>query len=230
MTELPIKREQDLLKIAAKDAKLYADVSLAALTMYSLYWLHQWRLRRTIEAVSVLNWRLFPEKFSMVGFPQIPDAFRTNRSLMQGQPKYRNWLTGAATAGYNLSEKGLEVARELIDELGPPETTSGESLARSEDLGVRREKPEKTSFTPEQEMCRVRATKLFEKWKLGPMTDRDVIHVHSLLCIFDHTPTAVRQRNMTALECCAEDAADNEVTKFLADVRMAFPGVFQKRH
>ena len=45
-----IRHEKDLVKIAAKDKALYRDESLAALTVYSLLWLHQWQLRRTIEA------------------------------------------------------------------------------------------------------------------------------------------------------------------------------------
>jgi hypothetical protein len=41
-----------------------------------------------------------------VGWPEYPDAFRTNRSLLQGQPKYRNWLTGSASKGFSLNERG----------------------------------------------------------------------------------------------------------------------------
>ena len=124
-----IQHEKDLVQIAAKDPALYQNTSLAALTVYSLFWLHQWQLRRTIEAISVLNWRLFPDKFGMVGWAEYPDAFRTNRSLLQGQPKYRNWLTGAASTGFSLNELGLEVARDLTAMLGPPSTTSGKNAA-----------------------------------------------------------------------------------------------------
>ena len=81
MDDLEIKHEKDLVKISSKDPQLYEGISLAALTTYSLFWLHQWQLRRTIEAVAILNWRLFPDKFGMVGFSEFPDAFRTNRSL-----------------------------------------------------------------------------------------------------------------------------------------------------
>lgn len=231
MSAPSMRNEQDLLNIAAKDSNLYVDVSLAALTMYSLYWLHQWQLRRTIEAVSILNWRLFPERFSMVGFPQFPDAFRTNRSLLQGQPKYRNWLTGAASAGYNLNEQGLQLVRDLIITLGPPQTTSGEPLATSQTPDIsRKEAKSSRTLTPEQEVSRVRATTLFEKWKASALTERDLIHVHSLLRIFDHTPATVRRRKMKDLERDSEDARDEEVTRFLADVRSAFPAVFQDRH
>jgi len=124
-----ITHEKDLAEIAPKDSQLYQETSLAALTTYSLFWLHHWQLRRTIEAVSVLNWRLFPDKFGMVGWPEYPDAFRTNRSLLQGQPKYRNWLTGSASKGFSLNERGLEVAQELVAVLGPPSTTSGKQAS-----------------------------------------------------------------------------------------------------
>src|SRR6266567_8909650 len=124
-----IQREKDLVKIASMDRSVYKNESLAALTVYSLFWLHEWQLRRTIEAISVLNWRLFPDKFAMVGWPEYPDAFRTNRSLLQGQPKYRNWLTGSASTGFSLNERGLDVARELLSKLGPPSTTTGEAAS-----------------------------------------------------------------------------------------------------
>jgi hypothetical protein len=227
MAEARIKHEQDLLSISSKDAKDYEDLSLAALTIYSLYWLHQWELRRTIEAVSVLNWRLFPNKFAMVGWIQFPDAFRTNRSLLQGQPKYRNWLTGAASTGFSLNEKGIEVARELIEKLGVPTTTDGDALGTLTPLiSTVRKSVRPRSIEPEREINKVRESRLFDKWKSGVMSDRDLIHVHSLLGIFDHTPVNVRKKRMKDLERSAADIEDNEIRKFLDDVQQSFPSVF----
>ena len=120
------------MKVAAKPAEVYSEMSLTAMTAYSLYWLHQWKLSRTIEAVAILNWRLFPLKFAMVGFQEYPDAFRTNRSLLQMQPKYRNLLTGAAVKGFSLNERGMDTARELIEILGVPTTDAGDNLGSLE--------------------------------------------------------------------------------------------------
>src|SRR5712671_4689523 len=120
MADATVRHEQDLVRVAPKDPDSYAEIPLAILNAYSLYWLHKWELRRTIEAIAVLNWRLFPKRFSMVGFSQFPDAFRTNRSLLQGQPKYRNLLTGSAGQGFSLNARGMEVARDLTAKLGPP--------------------------------------------------------------------------------------------------------------
>ena len=223
-----IQHEKDLAEIAPKDPGLYQETSLAALTTYSLFWLHQWQLRRTIEAISVLNWRLFPDKFGMVGWPEYPDAFRTNRSLLQGQPKYRNWLTGAASTGFSLNERGLEIARELIVSFGPPSTTTGKqaNLQSVEMMPKQPPTARARSVEPERELQRARKSRLFEKWKSEVLSERDLIHVHSLLGIFDHTPVKVRSKKMGDLERSAQDIKDAEMTKFLTDVRQQFPEVF----
>lgn len=231
MTEPKIHHERDLVRVAPKDPKLYESLSLAHLTAYSLYWLHKWQLRRTIEAVAVLNWRLFPTKFAMVGFPEYPDAFRTNRELLHGQPKYRNLLTGAATKGFSLNERGMEIAGELTSKLGPPSTLEGEPLGETPKAeSAERVSSRPRSLEPAREIRRVRESKLFGKWKLGLMADRDLIHVHSLLGIFDHTPARVRQKAMKDLEKWAQDVRDEEVIKFLGEVRQVFLTAFSEHH
>jgi hypothetical protein len=221
---LKVTNEQDLVAVAPKPAELYSDVPLVFLTAYSLYWLHEWELRRTIEAIAVLNWRLFPEKFAMIGFAQYPDAFRTNRSLLQMQPKYRNLLTGAAVKGFSLNERGMEKARELTMNIGVPETGSGHALGerKKADL-VPKKHSLARSIEPDREVARLKASKLFDKWKQGAMTDRDLIHVHALLRIFDHTPASVRVRAMKDLHDAVNKVADEEAVQFLTDVRKTFP-------
>jgi hypothetical protein len=220
-----IHREKELAQIAPKDPALYQETSLAALTTYSLFWLHEWQLRRTIEAVSVLNWRLFPDKFGMVGWPEYPDAFRTNRSLLQGQPKYRNWLTGSASKGFSLNERGLEVARELVTMLGPPSTTSGKQASLPPRVeGSKSTRPR--SVEPQHELQLARSSKLFDKWRSQVLSERDLIHVHSLLGIFDHTPAKVRIKKMKDLERAADDMKDTEMVTFLGAVRQQFPEIF----
>jgi hypothetical protein len=224
MGQLEILHERDLSRVAAKDSALYENLPLTSLTAYSLFWLHQWQLRRSIEAVAVMNWRLFPRKFAMVGFPEYPDAFRTNRSLLQGQPKYRNLLSGAASKGFSLNQRGMDIARELVQVLGVPSTDEGQELGTARELDTPpKPKGQQRSIEPEREMERIRTSKLYEKWKSGVMADRDLIHVHALLGIFDHTPTKLRTKAIKDLERSAADVNDEEALKFLQDVRQAFP-------
>lgn len=219
-----IKNERDLVRAAHKPVEEYNDVALTALTAYSLYWLHQWQLPRTIEAIAILNWRLFPEKFAMVGYPEYPDAFRTNRSLLQMQPKYRNLLTGAASKGFSLNPRGMQIAQELTDQLGAPSTSEGHALGQMPPAAGRVKASKRArSIEPEREIRRLRDSKLFEKWSSGVMTERDLIHVHALLNIFDHTPAPVRARAMKDLERSAQKLGDQEVERFLKDIRNVFP-------
>jgi hypothetical protein len=225
MTQLStVADEKELANVSAKPAELYKDVPLTSLTAYSLYWLHKWKLPRTIEAVTVLNWKLFPKKFSMVSFPEYPDAFRTNRSLLQMQPKYRNLLTGAAVKGFSLNERGMEIAQDLNSKFGAPKSGTGDPLGDiREDVQTRNRFSQARTLEPEREMSRVKASKLFDKWKNGLMTDRDLIHVHALLGIFNHTPATVRVRAMKSLEKSAAKVGDEEILHFLDEIRKTFP-------
>ena len=227
MTPSIIASDKDLVMVSPHSSDLYMDVPLTSLTAYSLYWLHQWQLPRTIESITVLNWRLFPEKFAMVGFPEFPDAFRTNRSLLQMQPKYRNLLTGAAVKGFSLNANGMEKADELNQKLGVPTTGAGKVLG-----SITKDEPRKKaaglarSIEPEREIERVRQSKVFAKWRQDMMGDRDLIHVHTLLRIFDHTPRPVRMRALKDLKQAAEKIGDEEIQRFLADIQATFPHAF----
>lgn len=221
-----LEHEHDLVRIAPKSADDYDDVSLPALVAYSLYWLHQWDFRRSIEAITVLSWRLFPSKFSMVGWPEYPDKERINRSLLQGGPKYRNWLTGAASKGFSLNQRGIEIALDLSQKLGPPVLSDGKTtpnIVRSEFLG---QKSQPRTIEPEREVEKAKRTRLYEKWVEGIMSERDLIHVHTMLGVFEHTPTQLREKRMRDLERAAADSEDSEMSKFLADVRATFQRVF----
>ena len=218
-----IHHERDLVRVGNKEASAYDSESLASLTIYSLYWLHKWELRRSIEAVAVLNWRLFPAKFCMVGFQQFPDAFRTNRSLLQGQPKYRNWLTGSAKSGFNLNQRGIQIAETLTKRLGPPSLDDGTMLGSEEPTGAQTVEKTARTIEPARVISEIRSSTLYEKWLSQTLGERDLIHVHSLLGVFDHTPARVRTRKMKELQRCAEDVGDEEIQRFLEDIRQEFP-------
>lgn len=223
---MKLKHEHDLAKISPKEEVGYDETSLPALVVYSLYWLHQWDFRRSIEAITVLSWKLFPSKFSMVGWPEYPDKERINRSLLQGGPKYRNWLTGAASKGFSLNERGIQIAVELTQRLGPPLFAEGRAITNaitSEFLG---RKSQPRTIEPEREVEKAKDSRLFEKWKEGIMSERDLIHVHTMLEVFEHTPESLREKRMKDLERAAADSGDTELETFLAEVRSNFPAVF----
>ncbi len=225
---MKIHHERDLEQVAAIDPTKYENIPLPALVVYALYWLHEWELRRTIEAVAVLSLRLFPTKFSMVGWPQYPDQLRINRSLMQGGPKYRNWLTGAAVNGFSLNPRGIEKALEIIDEIGVPVLSDGTQADFTTQIDKNERKGGARTIEPSREVAKAREGRLFQKWNEGVLGERDLVHVHTLLGVFDHTPKKIKVKKMKDLERAAEDVRDEQVLSFLRDVRQSFPVLFMR--
>ncbi len=140
------------------------------------------------------------------------------------QPKYRNLLTGAASKGFSLNENGMNMAKQLTAKLNPPTLGTGELLGGPiRNYAPTKKASQARTIEPEREIERLRKSKLFEKWKSGTMGDRDLIHVHALLQIFDHTPSSMRKKAMKELEASAKKLMDDEAQAFLSEVKLSFP-------
>jgi len=226
---LSITDERDLLQVGPLPAARYENEALAALAVYSVHWLRAWQLRPTLEAITVLNHRLFPERFSMVSFPEYPDAIRTLRSLLQGGPKYRGWLSGSNRAGYSITPSGKALVDELLRRIGYP-PVGGASL------GVPTEPPKAQNHPRKQrprdvdhaaEVSKLRESRLFHLWSEGPLQEKDLIHMYSALGVFDHTPAAKKRLKLNDVKGSAKKTGDSDIEQFLADVEMAFPASFR---
>jgi hypothetical protein len=229
-TSLSIKGPEDLLGVAPKDPAAFKGVPLASLIAYALYWIHEWELRATFEAVTVLSWRLFPSAFSLIGFPQFPDAARTTRSILQGQPKYRNILTGTPTRGFHLNELGEEIALEITKRIGVPENVQGAELGTvQERRRAADSSSDRRSVDIRSQIEHARKSRLFKRWQQSNISEKDVIDVHSMLGIFDHTPSKERQRIYKDLLDSAQQTGDMETVRFLESIREMFPNVFANR-
>lgn len=206
---------KDILKIKSFEEDVYKDISLALLTSYSLYLLEEWMLPTTIEAVSVINFKLFPSKFAMVGFPEYPDALRTNRSLLQLGPKYRNYLTGSAKNGYYLNEKGYEEATSLKKRLGLPEIEGkfNKIKERKELPKVERGQKDRT-IHPEDVMSRVRNSTLYRLYSEGRFEEAPIIHLLGLLRLYENAPAKEKKKRIKEIEELAKQVGDKEVLKF----------------
>src|ERR1700730_2552561 len=101
------KVARDLLCIVSKPPGVYQPrgFSLPHLTAYSIHWLTEWEIPTTYENIGVLNARLFPAEFALVGFLEFPDVMRTNRTLLQMRPKYRGFATSDPRRGVFLTHK-----------------------------------------------------------------------------------------------------------------------------
>jgi hypothetical protein len=225
-----MKTERDLLRVGRLPLERFQNEQLAALTVYAIYWLREWGIRPTVEAIAVASHRLFPERFAMDLFPEFPDANRTTRSLLQCGPKYRGWLSGSNRRGYAITPSGKALIDELLRRIGYPQV--GGVV-----LGSATEAPRQRGFSRTErardldfkaEIDRLRSSTLFERWENGPLQQRDAIHVYSALEVFDHTSPAAKRRRLEDLKDSARRAGDQQAAELLAQVEDSFPSLFRQ--
>ena len=226
---LSLSNDRELLNVQPIPAARYANEQLAALTVYSIHWLRQWGLRPTVESITVLNHRLFPERFGMDLFPEFPDANRTLRSLLQCGPKYRGWLSGSNRRGYVITPGGQALTGELMRRVGYPQVGKvllGHATEAPRQRGTRTERTRDVDF--KAEVAELRGSKLFERWTSDPLQERDLIHVYSALRVFDHTPVSAKRQRLNDLKDSAKKANDSEVEELLQSVELSFPALFRE--
>jgi len=215
---------RELLRVDPKDTALYRErFSLVHLTAYSIHWLNVWEIPTTYENISVLNARLFPADFGMREFPELPDAFRTNRSLLQMRPKYRGFAISDPRKGVYLTEKGRSEVERVIEAIGVP-TFEGKPI-EIQPNGIDPRRPAKNkerTFNPAQVIEERRSRLLFRRYKEGRFEETDIVHLLGLLGQYDHTPPSEVRREFKALREAATAIRDEEFNGFLDAVQSKF--------
>lgn len=219
---MEIAGPKDLLHLSPFAAERYEDLSLATLTSYSVYWLEQWGLSTTLENLAVLNFKLFPTKFAMVGWPEFPDVNRTNRSVLQMRPKYRNFATSITNKGVFLNGRGVAEAQSLISRLGTPSLCDGSALPLEMPIARVRGSGRPTTVHAEDLVAKVKRSRLFQTYKAGQWSEAEPIDLINFLEVYDHTPSEEKRRRLKSFQTAANEMKDAEISKFLETVSSTF--------
>jgi hypothetical protein len=223
---------RDLLRVDLKEEHLCREFgfSMAHLTAYSVHWLTIWDIPSTYENISVLNARLFPSKFALAGFPELPDAMCTNREILHLRPKYRGFATSDPRRGVFLTDKGREAAVKVLEALGPP-TFDGKALpAEATVNNLRRPaKGRARTYNPALDLEERRSRLLFRWFKEGCLNEADVVHLLGLLGLYDHTPPVEVRREFKRLRDIASDLHDEEFLSFLDAVQKKFRAYLERQ-
>ena len=219
---MKIGQASDLIELNPYPQEDYADYALATLTALSVYVLQEWGLLTTFENIAVVNFRLFPLKFAMVGWPQFPDANRTNRSILQMRPKYRNFATSVTDKGVFLNERGIAEARALLAKLGLPRTKKGVATVLDQTAVRERNRKRPRTVHPDDVVSHLRKSLLFKMYREGEWIDAELIDLVNFLKVYDHTPTKEKRRRFNEYMIAAKAVNDGEALSFLKAVEDKF--------
>ena len=76
------------------------------LILYVINLLEEMKIEPTFDKTVVTSFKLFPSRFSLIGFAEYPDGKRVHDCLFHCTYKPKNWLSGNAQSGYKITEKG----------------------------------------------------------------------------------------------------------------------------
>ncbi len=132
ITDIRSRRIAKVESLSPFDLERYKNVSLDHLIMYTLARLKDIGADLSFENAVVAAYKLFPEKFSLIGFPNYPDSLRVYTCLWRcSTDKKKLWIGGKIRQGFTLTDKSrkfIEEAKKLLE--GQP-VKKGKALSKT---------------------------------------------------------------------------------------------------
>jgi hypothetical protein len=124
-------------KLRPVDVAKYQHVDLNHLVMYAVGQLERIGADLSFENVVVASFKLFPTKFSLLGFSSYPDAKRVHDCLFRCTFKTNQWLGGKTRQGFVITDRSrtfIEEAENLLYGLKSKKTRVTSKTRRKEFL------------------------------------------------------------------------------------------------
>lgn len=191
----------------------YQGISLDKLAAAGIYKLNQAGIECTCENVVVAIYKLFPEKFSMLSFPEYPDSSRVARTLGLGC-RQSGYVTGNPKSGFSLTEVGRLDAEDTLNKIKPGTAVPNRATAiyrRSREVGLIKE---------------TQSSIAFQDYQAGKMPKR--FDVCDLLHGSDDTEENILTSNLRTLRRYAEILKLHSEYRELAGSVLAFLGYIEK--
>jgi hypothetical protein len=94
----------------------YLKASLAILASVALFILQEAKIEGSFDNVAVAMFRMFPEKFKLVSFPEYPDFIRIDNTLRL-DCRHSHLMTGSRVKGFALTSHGKAMAEDALSQL-----------------------------------------------------------------------------------------------------------------
>jgi len=86
-------------------------------TIYGVFLLENNNIEPTFQRICITCFRLFPESFSLVEFPEHPDSRIIRNCLLHCSYKTKGWLIGSDKTKYSLTEKARDEVMPMFKKL-----------------------------------------------------------------------------------------------------------------
>lgn len=104
-------------RLVPYSSTLYAGLDIDRLIVFVAVESQRLGIPLSLENLIVVSYKLFPEKFSIDGYPEYPDATRVEKSLWRSRGE-KKWLEGKTRHGYMVSDRSIQIAEQVRTVLG----------------------------------------------------------------------------------------------------------------
>lgn len=205
---------QDVRQFTPLELYQYESIDLNRLAAYGVWILQGNTLPVTFEYLVVVLFRMFPNKFALVGFPEYPDGARIRRALLQLRPKYRNWAYEDTRRGQKGQFILTETGKKVVEE-------TRELFQKQHPQYGKRKTPRPSTRSVEVELNEIERSPLYASYKSGNTTSIESYEIWDFLHAFPYTPAKVVKQYLNHLKERAKQAQRDDLLVFLKWVEKA---------
>ena len=200
--------------LGAIQSSLYVNIDLDHLVMYAVGELENLGVDLSFENISVACFKLFPSKFTLLGYPIYPDVKRTHDCLFRCTYKTKQWLGGKTAQGFIITERSRIFIQEAKDLL------KGKTTQRVKaDSKTRRKEAIISSVT--QSIAYLK----FQDENRENISNAEICFM--LQCTLDSAPETL-SRNLKSLKLFTAELENKNLYDFLCWVEKQFNFLFGK--
>jgi len=200
--------------LTALDNEVFSHVDNDRLILYVVSILVERDIEPTFDKIVVTAFKIFPSRFSLIGFPQFPDAKRVHDCLWHCTYKTKMWLSGNAKSGFGITEKGRYVLDETKRRLSGEVEVSKEFATKAR---------RKEVYFVEL----LKRTSAFRKFTEGKGNSISTVEIRELLRVGNETSKEIIQKNLQRYSEYAQKLEAKDVKEFLKFVQTKWSDLFE---
>jgi len=198
---------------------VYQNISLDDLVVVAVGSITSKGETATFERMVAECFYLFPERFSLLGYPEWPNAALVNKAWLRCRTD-KGLLTGSVAEGFRLTEKGRTIEQATLRRLGT-KPAEKENISANIKTGNKRTAEGRVVMRIEQSA----AYRKYQKSKVESITEFDLVDL--LFCSIETDP-AVLLRNYKAFRDAAKVYQRKDLLEFLEQLKRIYPERFRR--
>jgi len=112
------ERDEDVIRGITEFLGDYSSLDKDRLVLFAVNFLESRKIEPTFDKIVVATFRLFPKKFSLIGFPEYPDGRTIYYCAFNHCTLTKKWLFGNVQSGFKITERGkyfLDETKKMLE-------------------------------------------------------------------------------------------------------------------